>query len=71
MALGWSRRGERTEADKSFQNYVELIILDRELARGESFPKEYLKAFRSLWADGGVQQAVLRGNEFALHDNLK
>lgn len=43
---------------------------DRELGRGEFFPREYLPAFRSLWEDKGVRVAVGRGNEFALHDNL-
>ncbi|CUS07514.1 unnamed protein product [Tuber aestivum] len=61
--------------DLAFQNeeneaYVELVIVERELGRQEPFPKEYQKAFASLWADGGVQTAVHRGNEFALHDNL-
>ncbi|KAF8536800.1 guanine nucleotide binding protein, alpha subunit [Trichophaea hybrida] len=50
--------------------YVDLVIMERELSRGEPFPKEYQLAFRSLWADSGVQRAVQRGNEFALHDNL-
>lgn len=27
-------------------------------------------AFTSLWADKGVQLAMLKGNEYALHDNL-
>ncbi|PUU74549.1 guanine nucleotide binding protein, alpha subunit [Tuber borchii] len=61
--------------DLTFQNeeneaYVELVIMERELGRQEPFPKEYQKAFSSLWADAGVQTAVHRGNEFALHDNL-
>ena len=43
---------------------------DRELGRGEVFPKEYYLPFQSLWADKGVRTAVGRGNEFALHDNL-
>ncbi|KAI5854019.1 guanine nucleotide binding protein, alpha subunit [Tricharina praecox] len=50
--------------------YVDLVIMERELSRGEPFPKEYHVAFRSLWSDLGVQKAVKRGNEFALHDNL-
>ncbi|CCX07719.1 guanine nucleotide binding protein, alpha subunit [Pyronema domesticum] len=49
---------------------VDLIVLDRELSRGEPFPKEYEQPFRRLWSDKGVQQAINRGNEFALHDNL-
>lgn len=27
-------------------------------------------AMRTMWRDGGVQKAVARGHEFALHDNL-
>lgn len=27
-------------------------------------------AMRVMWLDGGVQKAVARGHEFALHDNL-
>jgi len=52
------------------QTYVDIIIVERELGRGESFPKDYQVAFKNLWADRGVQKAVDRGNEFALHDNL-
>lgn len=44
--------------------------MERELSRGEPFPREYQTAFRSLWADPGVRKAVQRGNEFALHDNM-
>lgn len=52
------------------QRFDELILADRELARGEPFPPEYYDAFTALWSDEGVQLAVSRGNEFALHDNL-
>lgn len=27
-------------------------------------------AMREMWLDAGVQKAVARGHEFALHDNL-
>lgn len=27
-------------------------------------------AMRNMWKDAGVQKAVARGHEFALHDNL-
>lgn len=27
-------------------------------------------AMRAMWLDAGVQKAVTRGHEFALHDNL-
>lgn len=33
-------------------------------------PREYLEAFTSLWEDKNVQMAILKGNEYALHDNL-
>jgi guanine nucleotide-binding protein subunit alpha len=33
-------------------------------------PQECLSAFNSLWADKGVQLAILKGNQYALHDNL-
>ncbi|KAF3940484.1 hypothetical protein ABW19_dt0206171 [Dactylella cylindrospora] len=57
---------ERSENEQ----YVAMIMTERELGRGESFPKEYLVPLKSLWDDAGVQAAVGRGNEFALHDNL-
>ncbi|KAL7272779.1 G-Protein alpha subunit [Rhizina undulata] len=59
-----------TFENKENEAYIDLIIMDRELCRGEAFPKEYQTAFRSLWTDGSVQRAVSKGNEFALHDNL-
>ncbi|KAI5840531.1 guanine nucleotide binding protein, alpha subunit [Morchella snyderi] len=59
-----------TFVNKENESYVELVIMERELARGESFPKEYQTAFRSLWMDPGVRSTVSRGNEYALHDNL-
>lgn len=34
-------------------------------------PVESLNAFLSLWQDKGVQMAMLKGNEYALHDNLE
>lgn len=30
-----------------------------------------LEAMRGMWQDAGVQKAVGRGHEFALHDNLQ
>jgi len=52
------------------QKYAPLIQMDREIGRAEYFPQEYRVPFQSLWEDAGVQEAVKRGNEFALHDNL-
>ena len=33
-------------------------------------PLDCLHAFQNLWVDKGVQLAMLKGNEYALHDNL-
>ena len=52
------------------KQYVALINLDRDLGSKETLPAEYLPAFKSLWKDPGIQQTIVKGNEFALHDNL-
>ncbi|EWC43699.1 guanine nucleotide-binding protein alpha-2 subunit [Drechslerella stenobrocha 248] len=52
------------------EQYVGLIMPQRELSRGEDLPREYIQPLKMLWRDAGVQSAVARGNEFALHDNL-
>lgn len=33
-------------------------------------PLPCLHAFTALWKDEGVQVAIDKGNEYALHDNL-
>ena len=33
-------------------------------------PSEYLRAFKDMWVDSGVQQAARRGSEYALQDSL-
>ena len=43
---------------------------DPEIDVEEPMSEEFLSAFVSLWADKGVQLAMLKGNEYALHDNL-
>ena len=57
-------------ADVSLQRYAELIAADPEIAIEDPMPQECLAAFNSLWADKGVQLAILKGNQYALHDNL-
>jgi guanine nucleotide-binding protein subunit alpha len=52
------------------KGYVEIIQEEKDLRPYEAIPIPYLQAFKDLWADEGVQKCVLRGNEFALHDNL-
>lgn len=56
--------------DGSWQQFVPLINLEREIGTKEYFPTDYLPAFQSLWVDDGVKQAIVKGNEYALHDNL-
>jgi len=50
--------------------FAELIAADPEIAIDEPMPQECLQAFNSLWADKGVQLSILKGNQYALHDNL-
>jgi guanine nucleotide-binding protein subunit alpha len=54
----------------SEQRCAELILTDPDINPNEPLPVEYLHAFTSLWEDRGVQIAMLKGNEYALHDNL-
>ncbi|KAI8629951.1 G protein alpha subunit [Xylariaceae sp. FL1651] len=57
---------ERKENEKN----KELILVDTEIGPNDSLPQDYLIPVKSLWADAGVQKAILKGNEYALHDNL-
>ncbi len=52
------------------QQYINLILVDHDLGPKESMPTQYLPCFKALWVDAGVQKAIEKGNEFALHDNL-
>lgn len=55
---------------RRYQQYVALVLVDHDLGPKEQLPTEYLRAFKGLWTDAGVQRAISKGNEFALHDNL-
>lgn len=50
--------------------HIDLLIVDREIGMKERLPPEYLRPFREMWADAGVQLAAKRGNEYALNDNV-
>lgn len=52
------------------QNYLRLLTNERDIGPDDKLPPEYLPCFQDLWADSGVQLAMLKGNEYALHDNL-
>lgn len=57
---------ERDEND----DYIDLMLEDREITASEAMPHEYLIPFQRMWSDTGVQQAARRGNEYALQDNI-
>ncbi len=54
----------------SAQQYISVILVDCDLGPKDPLPTQYLRCFKALWADAGVQRAIEKGNEFALHDNL-
>jgi len=67
--------GAMQEQETDFEDddnirYAELIAADPEIGPEESMPLDCLAAFNSLWVDKGVQLAILKGNQYALHDNL-
>ncbi|KAI9730809.1 MAG: hypothetical protein M1834_005527 [Cirrosporium novae-zelandiae] len=48
----------------------QILSAEHDVGPDEAFPPEMLPAMKGLWLDKGVKQAVSRGHEFALHDNL-
>lgn len=57
-------------ANNQTKRFAEIIAADPEIGPEDSMPLDCLAAFKSLWRDEGVQTAIKRGNEYALHDNL-
>ncbi|RYC55606.1 hypothetical protein CHU98_g10606 [Xylaria longipes] len=55
---------------KENENNKELVLEDVEIGPNDPLPPNYLQPIKSLWADAGVQKAILKGNEYALHDNI-
>ncbi|KAI1438508.1 G protein alpha subunit [Xylaria sp. CBS 124048] len=55
---------------KENEKNKELVLTDVEIGPNDPLPEEYLQPIKSLWADAGVQKAILKGNEYALHDNI-
>lgn len=52
------------------QRFAEVIAADPDIGPEEAMPLDCLNAFKTLWQDDGVQLAIKKGNEYALHDNL-
>ena len=46
------------------------IMVDYEISANQPLPADFLEPIKALWQDGGVRQAIAKGNEYALHDNL-
>ncbi|KAJ9638966.1 G-Protein alpha subunit [Coniosporium tulheliwenetii] len=64
-----------TEQETEFEDddnirFAEIIAAEPEIGLDDPLPLDCLHAFTSLWADKGVQLTILKGNEYALHDNL-
>lgn len=55
----------------SLQKAMAHIMIDYELSPTEPLPEDYLDPIKRLWQDQGVRQAIQKGNEYALHDNLE
>lgn len=49
---------------------MEVIAADPEIGPEDAMPIPCLNAFKVLWQDAGVQLAIRKGHEYALHDNL-
>lgn len=59
------------DPDGFLQKAMAHIMVDYELSPTEPLPADYLEPIKRLWADAAVKQAILKGNEYALHDNLE
>ncbi|KAH8831149.1 guanine nucleotide binding protein, alpha subunit [Flagelloscypha sp. PMI_526] len=51
-------------------HWMDVLEETHDVKDGEPFPMEYRSILQSLWADSTVQQAISRGNEAALPENL-
>jgi guanine nucleotide-binding protein subunit alpha, other len=59
-------------ADEKTKFHAETVeATEPDVDADEAFSDENVKAaMKAMWLDAGVQQAVAKGHEFALHDNL-
>ncbi|GIZ40887.1 hypothetical protein CKM354_000420800 [Cercospora kikuchii] len=70
VVFGAMEEQEVDFADPSNIRYAEIVAADPDIGPEDPMPLDCLKAFTSLWRDAGVQTAIKKGNEYALHDNL-
>lgn len=52
------------------KQFAEIVSADPEIGPEDAMPIDCLNAFRELWKDAGIQLAIKKGHEYALHDNL-
>lgn len=52
------------------QQLIAHISVEVEIGANDNLPRDYLGPAKKLWQDAGVRQAIAKGNQFALHDNL-
>ncbi|KAA6406884.1 MAG: Guanine nucleotide-binding alpha-2 subunit [Lasallia pustulata] len=57
--------------NRQSEMFEDIILAAKDIDINDPFPRDCLPAMIALWADGAVQQTIKRGNEYALHDNLK
>lgn len=69
--LGEMEHLDVTFEDQNNENYGEWLNRDPSIEPEQQFPPQSLEVFQSLWEDKGVQLAMLKGHEYALHDNLR
>ena len=50
---------------------MELVCSEPEIGQDDPMPLDCMHAFQNLWDDDGVQGAIAKGHEYALHDNLE
>ncbi|KAK3722460.1 hypothetical protein LTR37_002452 [Vermiconidia calcicola] len=70
VVFGAMEEQEVDFAEEGNIRFAELIAADPDIGPDESMPIDCLHAFKNLWRDQGVQVAIMKGNEYALHDNL-
>ncbi|KAK3716035.1 hypothetical protein LTR37_006765 [Vermiconidia calcicola] len=70
VVFGAMEEQEVDFAEEGNIRFAELIAADPDIGQDEPMPIDCLHAFKNLWRDSGVQIAIMRGNEYALHDNL-
>ncbi len=61
---------QSSELTYPLKRFEAIILVTEDIGPDDPFPLECLPAMKGLWTDSGVQTAIKRGNEYALHDNL-